>query len=98
MNSRSKQVLFFVAYVYVLFQLFAMLMTTLAVIQLGAPSVVKSAAMFGTFFLGVVTLIVMILRPTLERELLDEPQQRPGSFVSGHGFSRAASGQKRSGI
>ena len=78
MTPRTKQALFFVAYVYVLFQLFAMLMTTLAVIQLGAPSAVKTAAMFGTFFLGVVTVIVMILRPAIEREIVGgrKPEDR----------------------
>ena len=72
MSTRTKHALFFVAYVYVLFQLFAMLMTTLAVIQLGAPSAVKSAAMFASFFFAAVTLMVMILRPVAERELAGE--------------------------
>ena len=78
MNPRTKQALFFVAYVYVLFQLFAMFVTTLAVVQLGAPNAVKTAAMFGTFFLGVVTLIVMILRPAIEREIVGgrKPEDR----------------------
>jgi hypothetical protein len=87
MNTRSKQVLFLVAYVYVLFHLFSMLITTLAVIQLGAPSAVKSAAMFASFFLGVVTLIVMILRPAIERELGDDVAATRNQVLrsTGHG-------------
>ena len=72
MSTRTKQALFFVAYVYVLFQMFAMLVVTLAVFQLGAPSAVKTAAVYASFFVGMATVVVMILRPKLERDLIGQ--------------------------
>ncbi|HTM61362.1 MAG TPA: hypothetical protein VL199_13475 [Burkholderiales bacterium] len=72
MSTRTKRALFFGAYVYVLIQLFAMLVATVAVIELGAPGTVQAAAMFASFFVGVATVIVMCLRPIVERELVGQ--------------------------
>ena len=72
MSTRTKRTLFAVAYGFVLFQFLAMLVTTLAVIELDAPGVVQTAALFGSVFLGVAALVVMTLRPMLERELMGE--------------------------
>ena len=72
MSTRTKRTLFLGAYVYVLIQLFAMLVTTVAVVELGAPGTVQAAAMFASFFVGVATVIVMLLRPIVERELVGE--------------------------
>jgi len=70
--------LFTIAYGCVLFQFLAMLGTTLAVIELDAPGVVQTAALFGSVFLGVAALVVMTLRPMLERELVGEKKRAEG--------------------
>ena len=75
MSTRTRKTLFTVAYSCVLFQFLAMLVTTLAVIELDAPGMVKTAAFFASFFLGVAALIVMTLRSTLERELTGEKER-----------------------
>ena len=72
MSTRTKQTLFTVAYGCVMFQFAAMLVTTLAVIELDAPGIVQTSALFGSVFLGVAALIVMTLKPMLERELIGE--------------------------
>ncbi len=76
MSTRTKETLFTVAYGCVLFQFFAMLATTLAVFELDAPGMVQTAALFASIFLGVAALVVMSLRPRLERELLRDTSSR----------------------
>ena len=79
MSTRTKETLFTVAYGCVLFQFFAMLATTLAVFELDAPGVVQTAALFASIFLGLAALVVMTLRPMLERELLRDTTSTRGT-------------------
>ena len=75
MTTRTKRMLFFIAYGYVLVQFFAMFVTTIALVQLGAPDGVQTAAYFASLVFGVAALVVISLRPALEREFAANPSR-----------------------
>ena len=75
MSRRSKQILFFVAYVIVLMQLFEVFLATVGLVSLGAPALVRIAWVLSLLLMGLALAIVMILRPMLEREfIIDRPR------------------------
>ena len=70
MTTRSKQILFFIAYVLVLIQLFEVFFATVGLVSMGALG--RVAWILSVLLMGLALLIVMILRPMLEREFVSD--------------------------